>query len=118
MFISCDFVVFAVTRIPYIHLITCTMVFYFQFIKCLEEGYNCGMIRLELTKNGKLDTLMRHELTHEEVRTILYYVHMIQIFDVESFLTPNLYKFLLPFANQGCIHAINQKEEQGVYMEV
>lgn len=39
-----------------------------KFIKCLEEGYNCGMIRLELTKNGTLETLMRHELTNEEVR--------------------------------------------------
>mmetsp|Transcript_17183 Transcript_17183/g.29584 ORF Transcript_17183/g.29584 Transcript_17183/m.29584 type:complete len:326 (+) Transcript_17183:51-1028(+) len=38
-----------------------------KFIKCMEEGYNCGMIRLELTKNGTLDTLMCHELIHEEV---------------------------------------------------
>mmetsp|Transcript_11041 Transcript_11041/g.24342 ORF Transcript_11041/g.24342 Transcript_11041/m.24342 type:complete len:294 (+) Transcript_11041:139-1020(+) len=38
-----------------------------KFIKCLEEGYNCGMIRMELTKNGTIETLMCHELTHEEV---------------------------------------------------
>jgi len=38
-----------------------------QFIKCLEEGYNCGMIRMELTKAGTLTTLMRCELTNEEV---------------------------------------------------
>ncbi|KAL7549950.1 hypothetical protein ACHAWF_013201, partial [Thalassiosira exigua] len=38
-----------------------------KFVKCLEEGYDCGMIRMELTKNGTLHTLMRHELTHEEV---------------------------------------------------
>lgn len=38
-----------------------------NFIKCLEEGYNCGMIRMELTKNGTLETLMCHELTLEEV---------------------------------------------------
>lgn len=42
--------------------------FSFQFIKCMEEGYNCGMIRAEITKNGTLQTLMCHELTHEEVR--------------------------------------------------
>ena len=39
-----------------------------KFIKCLEEGYNCGMIKMELTKNGTLETLMCHELTQEEVR--------------------------------------------------
>ena len=33
----------------------------------MEEGYNCGMIRVELTKTGTLDTLMCHELIHEEV---------------------------------------------------
>lgn len=38
-----------------------------KFIKCLEEGYNCGMIRMELTLNGALETLMCHELTNEEV---------------------------------------------------
>mmetsp|Transcript_7293 Transcript_7293/g.15783 ORF Transcript_7293/g.15783 Transcript_7293/m.15783 type:complete len:355 (+) Transcript_7293:59-1123(+) len=40
---------------------------YVKFIKCMEEGYNCGMIRAELTKNGTLETLMCHELTDEEV---------------------------------------------------
>lgn len=38
-----------------------------QFIKCMEEGYSRGMIRMELVKNGTLDILMRHELTDEEV---------------------------------------------------
>ena len=50
------------------------------------------MTRMELTKNGTLDTLMRHELTHEEVGVITYILcHVINIFDVESCLTPNLY---------------------------
>mmetsp|Transcript_30245 Transcript_30245/g.55852 ORF Transcript_30245/g.55852 Transcript_30245/m.55852 type:complete len:326 (-) Transcript_30245:94-1071(-) len=40
---------------------------YVKFIKCFEEGYNCGMIRAELTKNGTIETLMCHELTNEEV---------------------------------------------------
>lgn len=38
-----------------------------KFIKCLEEGYNYGMVRMELTKNGTLEILMCHELIHEEV---------------------------------------------------
>lgn len=38
-----------------------------KFIKCMEEGYSRGMIRMELVKNGTLDILMRHELTDEEI---------------------------------------------------
>ena len=45
-----------------------------KFIKCLEEGYNCGMIRAELTKNGTIETLMCHELTDEEVRTYFLFL--------------------------------------------
>ncbi|KAL7446384.1 hypothetical protein ACHAXM_010170 [Skeletonema potamos] len=37
-----------------------------KFIRCLEEGYNRGMIRMELTKNCTLDILMCHEVTHED----------------------------------------------------
>lgn len=37
-----------------------------KFIRCLEEGYNRGMIRMELTKNFTLETLMCHEITTEE----------------------------------------------------
>jgi len=48
-----------------------------QFIKCLEEGYNCGMIRMELTKAGTLTTLMRCELTNEEVSDL----HCTYIYD-------------------------------------
>ena len=33
----------------------------------MQEGYNCGMIRMELTKSGTVETLMCHELTFEEV---------------------------------------------------
>lgn len=38
-----------------------------KFIRCLEEGYNRGMIRMELTKNFTLEILMCHEVTHEDV---------------------------------------------------
>ncbi len=38
-----------------------------KFIRCLEEGYNRGMIRMELTKNFTLETLMCHEITTEDV---------------------------------------------------
>lgn len=38
-----------------------------KFIRCLEEGYNRGMIRMELTKNCTLEILMCHEVTHEDV---------------------------------------------------
>jgi hypothetical protein len=38
-----------------------------KFIRCLEEGYNRGMIRMELTKNCTLEVLMCHEVTHEDV---------------------------------------------------
>lgn len=41
-----------------------------KFIKCMEEGYNLGMIRLEMIKPGTLEAILRHELTHEEVRTM------------------------------------------------
>jgi len=37
-----------------------------KFIRCLEEGYNRGMIRMELTKNCTLEVLMCHECTHED----------------------------------------------------
>lgn len=37
-----------------------------KFIRCLEEGYNRGMIRMELTKNCTLEILMCHEVTHED----------------------------------------------------
>jgi len=40
---------------------------YVRFLKCLVEGYNCGMVRMQLTKNGTLEILMCHELTQEEV---------------------------------------------------
>jgi hypothetical protein len=38
-----------------------------KFIRCLEEGYSRGMIRMELTKNFTLEILMCHEVTHEDV---------------------------------------------------
>lgn len=41
-----------------------------KFIKCLEEGYNRGMVRMELTKNCTLEILMCHEVTHEDVSPI------------------------------------------------
>ena len=66
----CDFVVLVVAHIQNTFLLSLLHISDVQFIKCLEEGYNCGMIRMELTKNGTLDTLMRHELTHEEVGVI------------------------------------------------
>ncbi|KAL7536893.1 hypothetical protein ACHAWF_005592 [Thalassiosira exigua] len=38
-----------------------------KFIKYLdEEGYDCDIIRMELTKNDTLHTLIHHELTHKE----------------------------------------------------
>lgn len=50
-----------------------------KFIKCLQEGYNCGMIRMELTKNGTLETLMCHELTREEVSTYFISISSLQL---------------------------------------
>ena len=37
-----------------------------KFIRCLEEGYNRGMIRMELAKKCTLEILMCNEVTHEE----------------------------------------------------
>lgn len=45
-----------------------------KFIRCLEEGYNRGMIRMELTKNCTLEILMCHEVTHEDVSLCHTYV--------------------------------------------
>eukprot|EP00986_Skeletonema_menzelii_P006317 scaffold2381_cov143-Skeletonema_menzelii.AAC.12 len=39
-----------------------------KFIRSLEEGYNRGMIRMELTKNCTLEVLMCHEVTHEDAK--------------------------------------------------
>lgn len=36
-----------------------------KFIQTLEEGYNCGMIRMEMIHEGTLNTLMCHELLEE-----------------------------------------------------
>eukprot|EP00956_Cyclotella_meneghiniana_P010753 scaffold15062_cov60-Cyclotella_meneghiniana.AAC.1 len=36
-----------------------------RFIQTLEEGYNCGMIRMEMIHEGTLNTLMCHELLDE-----------------------------------------------------
>mmetsp|Transcript_21446 Transcript_21446/g.33676 ORF Transcript_21446/g.33676 Transcript_21446/m.33676 type:complete len:250 (-) Transcript_21446:2077-2826(-) len=41
-----------------------------KFIRCLEEGYNRGMIRMELTKNCTLEILMCHEVTHEDAMSM------------------------------------------------
>ena len=38
-----------------------------KFIQTLEEGYNCGMIRMEMIHDGTLNTLMCHELLDESV---------------------------------------------------
>ena len=38
-----------------------------KFIQTLEEGYNCGMIRMEMIHEGTLNTLMCHELLEESV---------------------------------------------------
>ena len=43
-----------------------------KFIRSLEEGYNRGMIRMELTKNYTLETLMCHEITNEAVSLCLF----------------------------------------------
>ena len=51
-----------------------------KFIKCLEEGYNFGMIKMELTKNGTLETLMCHELTGEEVNIYIRYFFILSLF--------------------------------------
>jgi hypothetical protein len=41
-----------------------------KFIQTLEEGYNCGMIRMEMIHEGTLNTLMCHELLEEPVSNI------------------------------------------------
>jgi hypothetical protein len=38
-----------------------------KFIQTLEEGYNCGMIRMEMLQDGTLNALMCHELLQEPV---------------------------------------------------
>ncbi|KAL3804986.1 hypothetical protein ACHAWO_001844 [Cyclotella atomus] len=38
-----------------------------RFIQDLEEGYNCGMIRMEMIQESTLNTMMCHELLQEPV---------------------------------------------------
>lgn len=40
------------------------------------------MIRMEVTKNGTLETLARCELTHEEVGTLFNCVHLIYTYNI------------------------------------
>jgi len=43
-----------------------------KFVQTLEEGYNCGMIRMEMIRAGTLNTLMCHELLEESVSDVVF----------------------------------------------
>lgn len=88
-----------------------------KFIRCLEEGYNRGMIRMELTKNCTLEVLMCHEVTHEDV-SLFRLIASTSSLSHKSCSCLFLTLICLFLWNTGTSYELQQRQRQGLYLDM